>query len=279
MTGVFIWCLAFLKVYQEPLTAALNSNRAILSYADIHLVLSPVTQLLELNRYTHTHTHLYDAVLFVMISVRGVCFRGFQADLHGRLQRWGAEQCVGDVLVELCSKLRVYTNYLNNYTTALRTVDKVRAAGARAHARCRVHGGLSTLCFSLISVQGDEASVPGIPEEGRQNSGHTHAEVMTPRSLFCLRGNCHPSYSFMNLWCAPVKPAGAAAVSGVENTGVRDSASGVVFTHTQRPPRPHTPVLGPRHPAGVQRVHTEGTTEASANVGRSIPEFGAFSVS
>lgn len=49
-------CLSFvLKVYQEPLTAALNSNRAILSYADIHIVLSPVTQILELNRYTHTY--------------------------------------------------------------------------------------------------------------------------------------------------------------------------------------------------------------------------------
>ncbi|XP_029301174.1 epithelial cell-transforming sequence 2 oncogene-like [Cottoperca gobio] len=92
---------AVLKVYQEPLTAALNSNRAILSYADIHIVLSPVTQILELNRV-------------------------FQVELEVRLQQWGAEQCVGDVFVKLCSKLRVYTNYLNNYTTALRTIDKCR---------------------------------------------------------------------------------------------------------------------------------------------------------
>ncbi|XP_070786926.1 epithelial cell-transforming sequence 2 oncogene-like [Enoplosus armatus] len=90
-----------LKVYQEPLTAALNSNRAILSYTDIHIVLSPVTQILDLNRV-------------------------FQVDLQARLQQWGAEQCVGDVFVKLCSKLRVYTNYLNNYTTALRTIDKCR---------------------------------------------------------------------------------------------------------------------------------------------------------
>ncbi|KAK1876529.1 Epithelial cell-transforming sequence 2 oncolike [Dissostichus eleginoides] len=90
---------AVLKVYQEPLTAALNSNRAILSYNDIHMVLSPVTQILELNRV-------------------------FQVDLEARLQQWGAEQCVGDVLVKLCSKLRVYTNYLNNYTTAIHTIDK-----------------------------------------------------------------------------------------------------------------------------------------------------------
>ncbi|KAM9836006.1 epithelial cell-transforming sequence 2 oncogene-like [Aulostomus maculatus] len=91
------------KVYLEPLTAALNSNRAILSFADIHVVLSPVTQILELSRM-------------------------FQVDLEARLQQWGAEQCVGDVCVKLCSKLRVYSNYLNNYTTALSTIDKCREA-------------------------------------------------------------------------------------------------------------------------------------------------------
>ncbi|XP_034533896.1 epithelial cell-transforming sequence 2 oncogene-like [Notolabrus celidotus] len=92
---------AVLKVYQEPLTAALNSNRAILSFADIHIILRPVAQILELNRE-------------------------FQVDLEARLQQWGAEQCVGDVFVKLCLKLRVYTNYLNNYTTALHTIDKCR---------------------------------------------------------------------------------------------------------------------------------------------------------
>ncbi|KAI4831338.1 hypothetical protein KUCAC02_000885 [Chaenocephalus aceratus] len=94
---------AVLKVYQEPLTAALNSNRAILSCNDLRTVLSPVAQILELNRHTH------------MV---------FRVDLEARLQQWGAEQCVGDVLVKLCSKLRVYTNYLNNYTTAIHTIDK-----------------------------------------------------------------------------------------------------------------------------------------------------------
>lgn len=56
-----------------------------------------------------------------------VCCRVFQVDLQARLQQWGAEQCIGDVFVKLCSKLRVYTNYLNNYTTALCTIDKVKS--------------------------------------------------------------------------------------------------------------------------------------------------------
>uniref|UniRef100_A0A8C2X139 Coiled-coil domain containing 28A n=1 Tax=Cyclopterus lumpus TaxID=8103 RepID=A0A8C2X139_CYCLU len=123
---VFIRFLPSLKVYQEPLTAALNSNRAILSYADIHVVLSPVAQLLELNR-------------------------AFQEDLRARLQQWGAEQCVGDVLVKLCSKLRVYTNYLNNYTTALRTVDKCRET--KPPFRAFLKRADRTLATHMLSLQ------------------------------------------------------------------------------------------------------------------------------
>ncbi|XP_051913673.1 epithelial cell-transforming sequence 2 oncogene-like isoform X3 [Hippocampus zosterae] len=92
---------AIVKSYQEPLTAALNSNRAILSLADMLVILSPVAKILDLNRE-------------------------FKAALDARLQQWGAEQCVGDVCLKLCTHLRVYTNYLNNYTTALSAIDKCR---------------------------------------------------------------------------------------------------------------------------------------------------------
>lgn len=115
-------------MYEEPLTAALNSNRAILSFADVHIVLSPVTLILELNRYKRTlHISTFD---LLVVRVCGpprafVRCRAFLVDLQARLQQWSADQCVGDVFVKLCSKLRVYTNYLNNYTTALHTVDKV----------------------------------------------------------------------------------------------------------------------------------------------------------
>lgn len=68
-------------------------------------------------------------VLFESLYVDTVCVwcRVFHIDLQARLQQWGAEQCVGDVFVKLCSKLRVYTNYLNNYPTALHTIDKVKS--------------------------------------------------------------------------------------------------------------------------------------------------------
>uniref|UniRef100_A0A3Q3D459 Coiled-coil domain containing 28A n=1 Tax=Hippocampus comes TaxID=109280 RepID=A0A3Q3D459_HIPCM len=84
--------------YQEPLTAALNSNRAILSLADIF------------------------CLIFLLLADH----REFKAALDARLQQWGAEQCVGDVCLKLCTHLRVYTNYLNNYTTALSAIDKCR---------------------------------------------------------------------------------------------------------------------------------------------------------
>ncbi|XP_072235402.1 epithelial cell-transforming sequence 2 oncogene-like [Leuresthes tenuis] len=117
---------AVMKVYHEPLTAALNSNRAILSYADIQIVFSPVTQILQLNRM-------------------------FQADLLSRLQQWGAEQCVGDVFAKLCLKLRVYTNYLNNYTTALRTIDKCRETKPAFRAFLKIAD--RTLATHMLSLQ------------------------------------------------------------------------------------------------------------------------------
>ncbi|XP_072306438.1 epithelial cell-transforming sequence 2 oncogene-like [Eucyclogobius newberryi] len=92
---------AVLKVYEEPLTAALNSNTAIISITDINIILSPVSQILELNRV-------------------------LQVDLDSRVRQWSSQQCVGDVFVKFCLKLRVYTNYFNNYCTALHIIDKCR---------------------------------------------------------------------------------------------------------------------------------------------------------
>ncbi|XP_030265745.1 epithelial cell-transforming sequence 2 oncogene-like [Sparus aurata] len=125
--GVYLSRLgAVMKVYHEPLTAALNSNRAILSFADIHTVLRPVAQILELNRV-------------------------FQADLRARLQQWGAEQCVGDVFLKLCSKLRVYTNYLNSYATAVRAIDKCRETKPRF--RAFLNRSDRTLATHMLSLQ------------------------------------------------------------------------------------------------------------------------------
>ena len=41
---------AVLSVYHDPLDAALNSNRAILSSAHIHMILTPVKHIVEVNK-------------------------------------------------------------------------------------------------------------------------------------------------------------------------------------------------------------------------------------
>lgn len=49
----------------------------------------------------------------------------FLQDLTERAEEWSPLQGVGDVFVRFCAKLRAYTNFFNNYTTAIRTIDKV----------------------------------------------------------------------------------------------------------------------------------------------------------
>lgn len=118
------------------------------------------------------------------------------------------------------------------------------------------------VCYNLmvkvsvcVTVQGDKAYVSGFPEENRQNSCNTYAEVTAHTCTYCICDHQqHKTHSCLFV----MKPAGAAAVPSVENGGVCDSASGSVFKHTPWPPWPHTPVLRSRHITELQRIHTEG---------------------
>ncbi|XP_076155795.1 epithelial cell-transforming sequence 2 oncogene-like [Alosa pseudoharengus] len=89
------------REYYTPLRAALDSNRALLSSANILMVFAPVLDILEVN------------------SV-------FLRDLTERLEEWNPQQCVGDIFKKLCTKLWVYTNFFNNYPTILKTIDKCK---------------------------------------------------------------------------------------------------------------------------------------------------------
>ncbi|KAL2098696.1 hypothetical protein ACEWY4_005176 [Coilia grayii] len=88
------------REYYAPLRAALDSNRAILSSANVLMVFAPILDILEVN------------------SV-------FLRELTERLGEWSPQQCVGDVCKKLCTQLWVYTNFFNNYPTILKTIDKV----------------------------------------------------------------------------------------------------------------------------------------------------------
>ncbi|XP_047588064.1 epithelial cell-transforming sequence 2 oncogene-like isoform X2 [Lutra lutra] len=88
-------------VYVLPLKAALSSNRAILSAANIHIIFSDILQILSLNRQ-------------------------FLDNLRDRLQEWGPAHCVGEIFLKFGSQLNTYTNFFNNYPVVLRTIEKSR---------------------------------------------------------------------------------------------------------------------------------------------------------
>uniref|UniRef100_A0A2K6GHT8 Epithelial cell transforming 2 like n=1 Tax=Propithecus coquereli TaxID=379532 RepID=A0A2K6GHT8_PROCO len=88
-------------VYATPLKAALSSNRAILSAANIQIIFSDVLQILSLNRR-------------------------FLDNLRDRLQEWSPAHCVGEIVMKFGSQLNTYTNFFNNYPVVLKTIEKCR---------------------------------------------------------------------------------------------------------------------------------------------------------
>ncbi|XP_030665618.1 epithelial cell-transforming sequence 2 oncogene-like isoform X1 [Nomascus leucogenys] len=88
-------------VYVAPLKAALSSNRAILSAANIQIIFSDILQILSLNRQ-------------------------FLDNLRDRLQEWGPAHCVGEIVTKFGSQLNTYTNFFNNYPVILKTIEKCR---------------------------------------------------------------------------------------------------------------------------------------------------------
>ncbi|XP_012919660.1 epithelial cell-transforming sequence 2 oncogene-like isoform X6 [Mustela putorius furo] len=88
-------------VYVLPLKAALSSNRAILSAANIHIIFSDILQILSLNRQFLDH-------------------------LRDRLQEWSPAHCVGELFLKFGSQLNTYTNFFNNYPVVLRTIEKMK---------------------------------------------------------------------------------------------------------------------------------------------------------
>uniref|UniRef100_A0A8D0H2R7 Epithelial cell transforming 2 like n=1 Tax=Sphenodon punctatus TaxID=8508 RepID=A0A8D0H2R7_SPHPU len=88
-------------VYVRPLKAALASNRAILSYANVQLIFSDILDVLQLNRW-------------------------FLNKLTERFQEWSPAQHLGEVFIKFGLQLQTYTNFFNNYTIILKTIDTCR---------------------------------------------------------------------------------------------------------------------------------------------------------
>ncbi|KAM4770990.1 epithelial cell-transforming sequence 2 oncogene-like [Rhinophrynus dorsalis] len=90
-------------VYVVPLKSALSSNRCILSMANVQIIFSDILDILQINEQ-------------------------LLRELTERLQEWGPAQCLGDIFINFGSRLNTYTNFFNNYTVILKTIDKCREA-------------------------------------------------------------------------------------------------------------------------------------------------------
>ncbi|XP_002730688.2 epithelial cell-transforming sequence 2 oncogene-like [Saccoglossus kowalevskii] len=99
-------------VYVLPLKAALKSNKAIISTPNLQTIFTDIMNVLGLTREI---VH----------------------DLTDRLEDWGPHQCLADIFVKFSSKLKVYTNFLNNYAVTLSTIDKCKEQHPRFRAFLR----------------------------------------------------------------------------------------------------------------------------------------------
>ncbi|XP_073527437.1 epithelial cell-transforming sequence 2 oncogene-like [Phyllobates terribilis] len=113
-------------VYAAPLKAALSSNRAILSIANVQIIFSDILDILQVNKQ----------LLWEMIE---------------RLQEWGPAQCLGDVFIKFSSRLKTYTNFFNNYTVILKTIDKCRETMPTFRAFLKRHD--QTVLTKMMSLQ------------------------------------------------------------------------------------------------------------------------------
>ncbi|XP_022108394.1 epithelial cell-transforming sequence 2 oncogene-like isoform X2 [Acanthaster planci] len=100
--------LAYLKhlniiedVYRKPLLAAIKSNKAIISQANVQMIFTDVNLILSITRE-------------------------LVEDMSDHLEQWSPEQCIGDCFIKLQAKLKTYTNFHKNYQIVLSTLDKCR---------------------------------------------------------------------------------------------------------------------------------------------------------
>lgn len=113
-------------VYAVPLKSALASNRAILSISNVQIIFSDILNILQIHKQLST-------------------------ELMERLEEWGPAQCLGDVFKKFGSKLKIYTNFFNNYTVILKTIDKCREAMPTFRAFLKRHD--QTVITKMMSLQ------------------------------------------------------------------------------------------------------------------------------
>ncbi|XP_049643958.1 epithelial cell-transforming sequence 2 oncogene-like [Suncus etruscus] len=112
-------------VYVVPLRAALASNRAILSAANIQIIFSDILKILSLNRQ-------------------------FLDNLRHRLQAWDPAHCLGEIILKFGRQLNTYTNFFNNYPVVLKTIEKCREMMPAFRAFLKRHD--KTIATKMLSL-------------------------------------------------------------------------------------------------------------------------------
>ncbi|XP_054992716.1 epithelial cell-transforming sequence 2 oncogene-like [Sorex araneus] len=112
-------------VYVVPLRAALSSNRAILSAANIQIIFSDILRILSLNRQFLDH-------------------------LRDRLQAWSPAHCLGEIILKFGRQLNIYTNFFNNYPVVLKTIEKCREMTPEFRAFLKRHD--KTIITQMLSL-------------------------------------------------------------------------------------------------------------------------------
>eukprot|EP00795_Rhopilema_esculentum_P017678 gene17678-9333_t len=87
------------NVYFKPLASCVQSNRAIISNNSVKMIFS-------------------DCDALERISSQ------LAIDLKKRLDSWNSEQCLGDVYLSFSTNLKGYSNFLKNYPTILKTIER-----------------------------------------------------------------------------------------------------------------------------------------------------------
>ncbi|XP_052025989.1 epithelial cell-transforming sequence 2 oncogene-like isoform X2 [Apodemus sylvaticus] len=122
----YVQMLAIVRdVYARPLRAALSSNRAILSAANIHIMFSDTLHILSLNRE-------------------------FLDNLRDRLQEWSPAHCIGEIFIKFGNQLNIYTNFFNNYPVVLKTIEKCREMTPAFRAFLKRHD--KTIVTKMLSL-------------------------------------------------------------------------------------------------------------------------------
>eukprot|EP00794_Sanderia_malayensis_P000234 gene234-851_t len=87
------------EIYIEPLTSSLKSNKAMLSAGNIKIIFNDCETILKISS-------------------------DLMNDIKRRIDNWSSEQCLGDVYLQFTTNMKAYYNFLRNYPTALRTLER-----------------------------------------------------------------------------------------------------------------------------------------------------------